>query len=142
MLTVRVWSEPPAMEPGAPMPQVKTVGDRLFVAYVCRNPAFPGWDSKAPPDHPGFEVYSAILEFSGVKSFTLGPPSDEKLPEHPLYSAGLEAYGFYEITGGDAIRRWIITFHDETLDVSARAATVLKSRVEGEDTDAILTTVA
>jgi hypothetical protein len=125
------------------MPQVKRVGDRLLVAYVCRNPKFPGWDSGASPNHPGFDVYSAILEFSGVKSFTLGAPSDEKVHEHPLYAAGLKPYGFHEIIdGGSGTRRWIITFHDETLDVSARAATVLKSRVEGEDTDAILTTVA
>ncbi len=139
------WDEPPPMDVGAPMPVVCEREQRLLVAYVCSNPGFPGWDSGASPDHPGFDVYSAVLGFEGVERFSLGPPSDESLHKHPLYSFGLQAYGFYEVSGDDestvAWRRWIITFHDETLDVSAKDARVLHHRVEGEDTEAIVNVV-
>ena len=85
-------------------------------------------------------MYSAVLGFEGVERFSLGPPSDERLHKHPLYSFGLKSYGFYEVLGDDedtlAWRRWVITFHDETLGVTAKDARVLHRRVEGADTEA------
>ena len=144
MEKARVWSEPPPMETGAPLPATRIIGDRLLVAYVCNNLEFPGWNSGAQADHPGFSVYSAVLEFRGVSSFSLGPPNDERLFEHPLYGAGLEFYQFHEVesVAGQRPSRWVVTFHDETLEVVADSAKVLHARIDGEDTHGILDALA
>lgn len=125
------------METGAPLPSVVHEGDSLFVAYLCRNPQFPGWESGASPDHPGFHVYCAVLLFTGVKWHHFGAPSDERLHEHPLYGHGLTFYGFHEVqnserTKGTDLHHWIITFHDETLEVTGTQMTVLAERVPTE----------
>ncbi len=134
------WSEPPAMDTGAPNPALSMQGDSLFVAYVCMNPDFPGWDS-AEPGHPGLDVYSAVLQFDGVTQQYLGPPSNESLHLHPLYGLGLSWYSFFEVLCSPRAvndrRHWIATFHDETLEVVARAAKVAHFRVAGEDTAGI-----
>ena len=106
MVTARIWSDPPPMEVGAPMPHVKTDNDRLLVAYICRNTAFPGYHSGVEINHRGFEVFSAILQFSGVEHFTFGPPSEATLFEHPLYLVGVRPYGFYEIVSNAMRRVW------------------------------------
>jgi hypothetical protein len=130
------------MEPGAPEPCARQVGDTLFVAYVCRNPQFPGWDAGESIEHPGFDVYSSVLRFDGVVTYRLGPPSDERLHEHPLYEYGLTQYGFFEVSGlADTpigARHWVVTFHDEMLAVTALSASVAARRVEGENTNMIV----
>lgn len=128
------------METGAPLPATRTIGNRLLVAYVCHNPEFPGWSSGAAFNHPGWAIYSAVLEFCGVHSFTLGPPNEDTLCEHPLYRSGLDIYEFHEVLdeSDEQPVRWVVTFHDETLDVIAESAKVLHPRIEGEDTSAIL----
>lgn len=74
----------------------------------------------------------------------MGYPNDEALNAHPLYAIGLGFYGFHVVenspliadldrrdqvhgqhVAGDYMKRfrhWIITFHDETLEVVARNA--------------------
>lgn len=142
--SVHEWLDPPPMETGAPLPAIRKEGDRLWVAYVCRNPDFPGWGSGAGPEHPGFDIYSALLRFDGVTDYHFGAPNDERLHTHPLYSAGLKWYGFYEareterLAGTKHKKHWIITFHDETLEVIADSAHIVSDRIDGEDTDAAL----
>src|SRR5262249_17940784 len=137
------WPEPPPMQAGAPLPVVERTGDSLVVAYVCHNPEFPGWESGADPDHPGFDIWSAVLRFEGVAWHHFGGPSEHTLPSHPLFAVGLGYYGFWEVhdssrvPAGSALHHWIATFHDETLEVVAASASVVSSRVEGEDTHAI-----
>ena len=132
------------MDAGAPLPAILKKEDRLWVSYVCRNPEFPGWDSGAPSEHPGFVIWCALLRFDGVSDYHLGAPNDERLATHPLYEAGLGFYGFYEALGSSRLvgtvgkKHWIITFHDETLEVVADSAHVVSSRIEGEDTQAAL----
>jgi hypothetical protein len=144
--TLIKWDEPPAMDSGAPLPAARFIDDTLYVAYVCRNPEFPGWESGKPIDHPGFALFSALLRFNGVIKFSLGPPSDERLHEHPLYQFGLRHYSFYEVTGMPNIpsgaRVWIVTFHDETLEVYAASAEVSSRRIDGEDTARIVQDIA
>jgi hypothetical protein len=134
------------MDVGAPMPVIESCGDSLFVAYVCHNPEFPGWDSGVSIEHPGFNQYCAVLRFDGVKEHYLGSPNDEALHLHPLYSRGLTAYGFHEILRSpkavNGLRHWIITFHDETLEVVAVSAQVHRERVDGEDTRQIVKSCA
>lgn len=142
--SVHVWDGPPPMDTGAPLPAVRKEGDQLWVAYMCHNPDFPGWDAGASPDHPGFAIWSALLRFDGVSDYHFGAPSDERLHAHPLYSAGLGFYGFHEACGTERLagrkekKHWIITFHDETLEVIADSAHVVSTRIEGEDTHAAL----
>jgi hypothetical protein len=141
---VIIWTEPPPMDAGAPLPSLKAENDCLWVSYVCRNPDFPGWDSGASPDHPGFDLYCAVLRFDGVVYHSFGYPSDERLSEHPLYCFGLTFYEFHEVFGTPELRghkgkrHWIITFHDETLEVIADQGTVVSRRNEGEETRKIL----
>ena len=134
------------MNAGAPHPSIRIAGDTLWVAYVCSNPEFPGWDGDAPLDHPGFAVWSALLQFNGVQEYHLGAPNDERLHTHPLYFAGLSYYRFYEAIGtnklktASAKRHWLATFHDETLEVIADSALVLRTKIDGEDTQSIVKT--
>jgi hypothetical protein len=142
--SVHEWKEPPSMDTGAPLPAIRKEEDRLWVAYVCRNSEFPGWGSGARPEHPGFEVWCALLRFDGVLDYHFGAPSDERLHTHPLYATGLSFYGFYEARGTSRLadrkekKHWIITFHDETLEVVADSAHVVSPKIEGEDTHAAL----
>jgi len=138
--SVHEWKGPPPMDTGAPLPAIRKKDDQLWVAYVCRNPDFPGWNRGAPPEHPGFDVWTALLRFDGVSDYHFGAPSDERLHTHPLYAAGLSFYGFYEARGTSRLagtqgkKHWIVTFHDETLEVIADSAHVVSSKIEGEDT--------
>jgi hypothetical protein len=74
----------------------------------------------------------------------MGYPNDEVLNAHPLYANGLGFYGFHIVENSPLIadldrrnqvherhvagvyrkrfRHWIITFHDETLEVVTRNA--------------------
>ena len=86
-------------------------------------------------------------QFCALKGFCItqwANPNDEVLNAHPLYGSGLGFYGFHEVenspmiadldrrnqvhrrhVAGDYIKRfrhWIMTFHDETLEVVARNA--------------------
>ena len=140
---VVLWPDPPPMETGAPIPVMRFSSDSLVVAYACRNPEFPGWESGADPSHPGFDVWCAVLRFEGVAWHHFGAPGNEALPTHPLYSAGMSYYGFWEVLDslrvrpGSALHHWIVTFHDETLEVVAASASVVSRREEGEGTRAI-----
>jgi len=128
--TVHEWFEPPPMDPGAPLPSVRMVGNRLWVAYLRRAPD---------------EATGALLRFDGVADYHFGTPNDERLHTHPLYAAGLGFYGFYEahgssrLVGREGKRHWIVTFHDETLEVVADEVFVSSEKIEGEDTRAMLT---
>ena len=132
------WKEPPAMETGAPEPEIKKIAGSLLCAYQCSNPDFPGWDSGESIEHPGFDEYFAILEFADVKRFSMGPPNDETLYDHPLYKLGVDYYGFYkldkspEITDSDGYFHWVVTFHDETLQVIAKNGFVKSSRIDAK----------
>ncbi len=129
------WTEPPIMESGAPLPSLSECDDTLLCAYICSNPDFVGWDTGAPPDHPDFDEYCAVIEFEHVESFRFGAPNDEELYEHPLHKLGVDYYGFYKFDESPDLELmpgyflWVAVFHDETLQVIAKNAKVLNSRV-------------
>jgi hypothetical protein len=145
-IEIRRWTEPPTMDVGAPEPSFVRVEDDLFVAFVCGNPEFPGWDAEVSPDHPGFEVYSCLLRFDDVSDVYVGPPNDESLHLHPLYRNGLKPYDFVEVLNSpraqSGLRHWILTFHGETLEVLARSAVVVNRRIFGENTSEIVKAAA
>jgi hypothetical protein len=125
------WGEPPAMDAGAPMPAVYSHGTGLTCAYFIG----------ATHSESGS---TAVLHFEDVLYYAMGYPNDEALNAHPLYANGLESYAFHVVENSPMIadldrrnqvherhvagtymkrfRHWIITFHDETLEVVARNA--------------------
>ena len=132
------WNDPPAMETGAPEPELKEIGGSLLCAYRCSNPDFPGWDSGESIEHPGFTEYFAVLEFTDVKRFFMGPPSDESLYDHHLHKLGVDYYSFNKLETSPELSdpdnneycHWVVTFHDETLQVIAKNATVKSRRID------------
>jgi len=124
------------MEVGAPMPAVYSDETGLTCAYVIGA------------THPE-SGSTAILHFEGVLYYAMGYPNDEVLNAHPLYGKGLEFYGFQVVENSPLIaeldrrnqvhkrhvagnyvkrfRHWIITFHDETLEVVARNAQFVRT---------------
>jgi hypothetical protein len=113
------------MEAGAPEPVARAQGDTLWIGYRAKDPNFPGWEHPTvleyPDGRPEGETF-AVLRFDGVIHHHLGPPSEERLREHPLWGHGLDYYSFHKLPVDDGASRWIVTFHDETLDVTARQA--------------------
>ena len=100
------------MDIGAPQPSFERFGRTLYLAYRI------GSDS----DH------FAVLRFDDVDHMSFGDPNDERLETHPLYPIGLEPYRFYEVHGDattTGLRRWIITFHDDTAEITAGEGCVL-----------------
>ncbi|HSS97248.1 MAG TPA: hypothetical protein VLK33_09470 [Terriglobales bacterium] len=89
----------------------------------------------------------ALLRFDGVLYVCCGHPNDEALAGHPLAKYGLQHYEFFEVGDSPLIaeieernkvhrlhrsgmyssrfKHWIVTFHDETLEVVATGATVI-----------------
>lgn len=134
------------MEAGCPAPTIFSDARDLYVAYWMRNPDFPGWKSGAEPDHPGFKMKTAVLKFRLMTLVRFGYPNEEALRGHPLHRYGLKLYRFHIVensplidemssqnkkvfpqavpTGRIKSSHWIITFHDETLEVVADEASV------------------
>jgi hypothetical protein len=108
----------PEMDPSSAVyPTVRIVGDSLHLAYHL-----PGCDD------------SAVVTFHGVKAWRYGPPNDEGLATHPLWGQGLTFYNFHELVLGrdEQVHRWIATFHDGTLEISAIGQPSVRSaKVEG-----------
>ena len=88
------------------------------------------------------EQSSGEIVFEDVKSFVFGAPNDEALQGHRLYDLGLRFYSSYEVLNSawiadlcirnrvrpshkDALfkdlRHFILTFHDSTVEVVAKA---------------------
>jgi len=108
------------MDTAAPHPVVERAGDLLWLAYRT---------------HRGDNF--AVLRFSSVRDFTLADPNDERLDTHPLFGAGLQFYAFHEVHDtsiAPGLRRWIATFHDGTLDVTAKSAEILVRAVQAPTT--------
>jgi len=105
------------MSAGAPPPCVERRGEDVWVAYRTRA-----------DDH------FAVVRFTQVHNFTFGDPNDETLDSHSLYSAGLGFYGFHEVAdpllAGSGLRRWIVTFHDDTLEITARGVAIIVRAVQ------------
>lgn len=125
------------MDAGAPMPAVYSDETGLTCAYVARA------------THSESGSTTAILHFEDVLYYAMGYPNDEVLNAHPLYGSGLGFYDFHVVedsplvadldrrnqmharhVAGSYIKRfrhWIITFHDETLEVVARNARFVRT---------------
>ena len=122
---ISVWEAPPQMDIGAPQPVTKVLHDSLLVAYRT-----------ARGDH------FAVVRFSGVQAWSWESPTDENVGAHPLWADGVALCTWLEVreptaTGRD-LRRWVATFHDDTLVVTARAAAVLVRAIQARDAESAL----
>jgi hypothetical protein len=127
-LLISVWNEPPKMDAGAPHPDTQLLGDSLLVAYRTSR-----------GDH------FAVVRFSGVSDWSLGGRDDETLDKHWLWNHGLQLYAFHEIhdpqLSNRGLRRWVVAFHDDTLDVTASDAAVLLRAIQAQDARSALAMV-
>jgi hypothetical protein len=126
------WTQPPPMDTGAPCPAIHSNGGLLCAYFI--NPT------------SGAEGSVALLKFETVLHYRFGYPNDEALRGHPLHEFGLKPYGFFVVENSPLIREmenqnrfhqnhspgmygkfrhWVITFHDETLEVIALRGTIL-----------------
>ena len=127
------WLEPPQMDTGSPCPAIHSDKHRLLCAYYVGGGEMP-------------QGTVAILRFEGVLQFRLGYPNDEALQGHPLAKHGMEYYQAYLVENSpliaeienqnrvhpafqvgmyDRFRHWVVTFHDEILEVVALRAAVV-----------------
>jgi hypothetical protein len=111
------------MDPGSPEPRLERIGDSLLVAYRRAMQ-----ESDRSPQNTVQDLY-AVLQFSGVAAYRCGAPSDETLHDSLLYREGIRWYDFFVTQVDVAPTEWVIAFHDETLQVTARSASVLSNAV-------------
>jgi hypothetical protein len=79
----------------------------------------------------------AVVQFDGVIDHHLSPINDEGLGKHTYARAGLRFYSFNELSGSEEssrwsalnARHWVVSFKDNTLDVVARSAEVVRTGV-------------
>ena len=131
--TLHEWLEPPQMDTGSPSPAFHSDEHRLLCAYYVSDSVMP-------------HGTVAVLRFEGVLQFRLGYPNDEALHGHSPAKFGLEHYAAYFVENSPLVaeienqnrvhrafrpgmyskfRHWIVTFHDETLEVVALRAAVV-----------------
>ncbi len=110
------------MTAGAPQPSFARDGGVCWLAYFTQR-----------DDH------CAVIRFDEVSAFSLGDPNDEALHTHPLYNEGLQFYACHEVhdaaLAAAGKRRWIATFHDETLDVTAVRAQVVVRAIQARSAE-------
>lgn len=129
------WTEPPPMDTGSPRPALYLAdGGALHCAYYTRQ-------------KDQLSEGTAELQFNQVIFFKFGWPNEEVLAAHELYPYGLGFYGFFLVENSPLIRdlakrnsihprhyppnwdrrrHYVITFHDETLEVISDMATVVE----------------
>jgi hypothetical protein len=142
------------MDTGAPLPHVLSSGNQTIVLFHCGLDHDPEWDGKTVTTidtHDNQERRFAWMRFDGVTACLFGPPNDEALNGHPLWGHGLEFYQFHTVTNSGWIaelqernrvhrhhkdelwyqlQHFVITFHDETLEVIARTYEVGKLEMD------------
>lgn len=122
---VSMWSAPPRMESGAPDPCLERRGDDLWIAYRTR-----------------LDDHFAVVRFVAVREYAFGDSSDEAVHSQARYFAGLERQSFHEVNdqllAGSGLHRWVVTFGDDTLDVTARRAAIVVRAVQAPGASHVL----
>jgi len=137
----------PPHDAGAPMPAVFCDELNLFLAY---------WLAPAGEER-------TILKFASPRAHYFGPPNDETLHGHPLWSHGLRQYGIFEITSSSWIRslermnhvhprhnperykelrHYVFTFHDSTFECIAKDVAVARLLSGSENAQHLMQMIA
>ncbi|WP_051370785.1 hypothetical protein [Mesorhizobium loti] len=135
--------EVPPSSAGAPLPHVFADGGRLLAAYIVNAPdlSFDGTNPRSVSPLTGNQSV-AVLTADPYLAFQFGPPNDEAISGHRLYSLGLRAYEAFEVRNSSWIasleksnrvhsshtpelfsgyRHFILAFHDSTLEFIAES---------------------
>jgi len=136
------WKDPYKMDSGASSPGVAITSQGLLLVYRLGVQGIERLSSGSTDQN---DIWGRIL-FEHNLLFKFGYPNDEVLNGHPLYKYGLKPYTFHFIdnspwiddlersnkvhprhTGGwhEKYKHWIVSFHDETLEVLARQSKIL-----------------
>jgi hypothetical protein len=123
------WTEPPPMDTGSPRPALYLAdGGALHCAYYVRQ-------------NDQLSEAAAVLRFELPLFFRFGWPNEEVLAAHELFyivensplireiEARNSIHPRHKSSHFDALQHYVITFHDDTLEVIAERATVV---AEGE----------
>jgi hypothetical protein len=132
------------MDTGAPLPHVFSGGNQTIVLFHSGFDHDPEWDGKTVTTidtQDDQDRHFSWMRFDGVTACLFGPPNDEALTGHPLWGHGLEFYQFHTVTNSgwiaelqernrvhrhhkdepwSQLQHFVITFHDETLEVVAK----------------------
>ena len=127
---IKIWSD---------APELAIPNDPAFVSD-CGN-AWIAYETAS--DDEG--VY-AVVHFGGLIDIHLSPINDEGLGSHPYAELGIRCYEFNELFGTSETKRWeslairhfVITFKDVTIDVLARTAFVIARELRSNSTGAAL----
>jgi hypothetical protein len=107
------------MNRSAPQLALRAQGHSLWLAYRTER-----------PDH------FAVVRFSGVVDWTVRGPDDVDLPPE-VARRGLEPCAFHELVSPDpsrsGLRRWVVAFPGETLEVAARDAQLVVRAIQAAD---------
>ena len=138
----------PQSSVGAPLPVLVADEDSVVVAFFVEREV-PGWDgSWVAVITPESDEPWAAVHFIDAYATMFGPPNDEALSGHPLYSRGLRHYGSFGVRNSSWIRRlermnavhrrhnpstfasglhhFVLSFHDSTFECVARTFRVLR----------------
>jgi hypothetical protein len=129
--------ELPEADVGAPLPVVAATEGDVLVAYYA---------GVALQDELEDEDAVVVVRFTGSFASMFGPPNEEAIEGHPLAPAGLRPFEFVEVNGSpwvarleemnrvhpyhsrepfDALRHFILPFHDTTFECLARGVEVV-----------------
>ncbi|MCC6126225.1 MAG: hypothetical protein IT426_14800 [Pirellulales bacterium] len=117
---VKLLSDWPQPDGGAPMPEVFADDSSLWIMYLTATGS------------------CVVIHFPLCSVFTFGSPNDEALPGHPLYGKGLQFYSVHRVENSSWIsmlerrnsvhpahdrkrfledkQHYVFTFHDSTLE--------------------------
>jgi hypothetical protein len=153
-----MWDEPYEMDPGATEPVIVADDQELLLAYRVGARGMDRVRENGLHFDSNDDVWG-IIRFSGYLKMQFGHPNDEVLGGHPLYARGLKPYTFHFVENSpwfEEVKRqnsvhdrhsnswakdtkhYIITFHDDTLEVLADSANLLDPIAAANGKQAIL----
>ena len=119
------WSAPPTVHSTAARPATRAEGDSLWLAYRTQR-----------ADH------FAVVRFSGVIEWrTVGSDEGSRRARTERRAGFPEPCTFQQIEGHDRradVRRWLVVFPDETLDVTAHRAHLVVRAIQASDAEGAL----
>lgn len=133
------------MDAGAPLPHVLSNGRQTIVLFHAGLEPDPNRDGSTvtlidPREQREHNL--SWVRFDSVVASLFGPPNDEALQGHPLWGNGLQFYAFHRVENSEWIadlrarnrvhpnhqdnawnsyQHFVITFHDQTLEVIAKS---------------------
>tara|TARA_B100001540_G_scaffold302906_1_gene310951 strand:+ start:490 stop:969 length:480 start_codon:yes stop_codon:yes gene_type:complete len=133
----------PLSSVGAPIPAVVAGEHEVAVLFYAQDED-PNWDGTTVRvvGADSASETCVIVRFKNACAHLFGPPNDEAISGHPLYSRGLEPHGNFEVLNSSWIRtlermnsvhpqhdkkkylsnrrHFVLAFHDSTFECVAR----------------------